>query len=144
VLKADCGPTDTRNNTSIGRRVTLRLFFQCKLNPNPKPNPNPNHNLCSNPNLNPNELTWRRVDYHPNKVKYRYMNFRLIRQMASPLLCKKHAYNAAFVKLLWRLVLFADECRYNVELDYNANKLDCNCPQLCTSVFNVIRMLTLM
>jgi len=25
----------------------------------------------------------------------------------------------------------ADNCRYNVEVDYNADKLDCNCPQPC-------------
>jgi len=27
-----------------------------------------------------------------------------------------------------------DECRFNVELDYNSNKLDCHCPQLCVYV----------
>ena len=31
-------------------------------------------------------------------------------------------------------VIVTDECRFNVELDYNANKLDCHCPQLCVSV----------
>jgi len=31
--------------------------------------------------------------------------------------------------------IVTDECRFNVELDYNANKLDCHCPQLCVSVY---------
>jgi len=39
------------------------------------------------------------------------------------------------------LLAVSDECRYNVELDYNANKLDCHCPARCTCVL-IISLIT--
>ena len=45
----------------------------------------------------------------------------------------------ANIRLLSVIVIVTDECRFNVELDYNANKLDCHCPQLCVSVSYLLR-----
>jgi len=30
--------------------------------------------------------------------------------------------------------IIADDCKYGIELAYNADELDCNCPPLCVLV----------
>jgi len=49
------------------------------------------------------------------------------------------SYRSAMAKISVIVCAFVDECRYNVELEYNANKLDCHCPQLCTWVSYIIQ-----